>query len=100
MENMLMRFCRENHRQTLDSIATQLHVSVDEYLKIENGEILLNFEQADRLGQLYKADSSLFYEAAMQLDLLLTRIEIIKVLQWEKNVLVTSLKKGRIAASA
>ena len=81
MENILMRFCRETNRYTVKTVATKLGISVDDYIGIETGEILLTEEQAKILGKLYNAHSSYFNDEAIQLDLLRTKIEIIKALK-------------------
>ena len=81
MENILMRFCRETNRYTVKTVATKLGVSVDDYIGIETGEILLTEEQAKILGKLHNTHPSYFNEEAIQLDLLRTKIEIIKALK-------------------
>ncbi len=81
MENILMRFCRETNRYTVKTVATKLGISVDDYIGIETGEILLTEEQANILGKLYNARTSYFNDEAIQLDLLRTKIEIIKALK-------------------
>ncbi len=81
MENILMRFCRENNRYTVKTVATKLGISVEDYKGIETGEILLTEEQAKILGKLYNARTSYFNDEAIQLDLLRTKIEIIKALK-------------------
>ena len=81
MENILMRFCRETNRYTVKTVATKLGISVDDYIGIETGEILLTEEQAKILGKLYNTHTSYFNDEAIQLDLLRTKIEIIKALK-------------------
>jgi transcriptional regulator with XRE-family HTH domain len=81
MENILMRFCRETSRYTVKTVAMKLGISVDDYIGIETGEILLTEEQAKILGKLYNANTSYFNDEAIQLDLLRTKIEIIKDLK-------------------
>ena len=87
MENILMRFCRETNRYTVKTVATKLGINVDDYIGIETGEILLTEEQAKILGKLYKAHTSYFNDEAIQLDLLRTKIEIIKALKAKINSL-------------
>jgi DNA-binding XRE family transcriptional regulator len=87
MENILMRFCRETNRYTVKTVATKLGISVDDYIGIETGEILLTEEQAKILGILYNARTSYFNDEAIQLDLLKTKIEIIKTLKAKINSL-------------
>jgi len=81
MENILMRFCRETNRYTVKTVAMKLGISVDDYIGIETGEILLTEEQAKILGKLYNAHTSYFNDEAIQLDLLRTKIEIIRALK-------------------
>ena len=87
MENILMRFCRETNRYTVKTVAAKLGISVDDYIEIETGEILLTEEQAKILGKLYNARTSYFNDEAIQLDLLRTKIEIIKALKAKINSL-------------
>jgi len=87
MENILMRFCRETNRYTIKTVATKLGLSIDHYIGIETGEILLSDAQAKKLGKLYNAHSSYFNDEAIQLDLLRTKIEIIKALKDKLNSL-------------
>jgi hypothetical protein len=87
MENILMRFCRETNHCAVKTVAAKLDVTVDEYIGLETGEILLSDAQAKELGKLYNANPSYFAAEALQVDLLRTRIEIIKTLKAEINSL-------------
>ena len=87
MENILMRFCRETNRYTVKKVAMKLGICIDDYIGIETGEILLTEEQAKILAKLYNAHSSYFNDEAIQLDLLITKIEIIKALKAKINSL-------------
>ena len=93
MENILMRFCRLTKRYTPKKVASQMGIPVDTYRGLERGDILLNEKQARQLGALYNVHYSYFYKEAQQLDLLLARKAIIKVLKWEINLLVEKNKK-------
>ena len=73
-----MRFCRETHQYTSDMVAAHLHISTSEYNEIETGKRLLFEKQAHRLGQLFNVNGEYIYQAALQLDLLLSKSEIIK----------------------
>jgi transcriptional regulator with XRE-family HTH domain len=97
MENIIMRFCRENKKYTAKFVAGKLGITVKEYKELEKGVSLLTRKQAKQLGAIYEADSSWFYNEAVQLDLLLTRMAIIKVLKWEKDLLIAQLEKKRYA---
>lgn len=88
MENILMRFCRLNNRYTSKKVAAQMGIPADTYRGLERGDILLNEMQARQLGALYNVHYSYFYKEAQQLDLLLTRKAIIKILKCENNLLI------------
>jgi hypothetical protein len=45
------------------------------------------------LGALYNVHYSYFHKEAQQLDLLLARKEIIKILKWEIDILIEKNKK-------
>ncbi|MEO6542393.1 MAG: hypothetical protein ABIN74_15430 [Ferruginibacter sp.] len=79
MENMIMQFCRETHRYTRARVAVWLRVTLKEYRELETGQQLLTPKQAAQLGKLYKVKGIYFYRAALQLELLVTRREIIRV---------------------
>ncbi len=79
MENILMRFCRETQKHTSHAVAAHLGINISEYQEIERGKILLTKKQARQLGKLFNVKGDYFYEAALQLDLLLTKSEIIKM---------------------
>lgn len=97
MENIIMRFCRENKKYTVKFVAGRLGITMKEYRELEKGVILLTRKQAKQLGDIYEVDYSWFYKEAVQLDLLLTRMAIIKVLKWEKDLLTVQLEKRRYA---
>jgi DNA-binding XRE family transcriptional regulator len=79
MENILLRFCRETQKQTPNAIAAHLDINVRSYQEIETGEILLSRKQAHQLGKLFHVKADYFFQAALQLDLLHTKNEIIKI---------------------
>jgi len=89
----LMRFCRQTNQYTAKKVAGQLGITVGTYRDIEKGDILLNEKQARQLAALYNVHYSYFYKEAQQLDLLLARKEIIKILKWEINLLIEKNKK-------
>lgn len=82
MENTLLRFCRETHHYSPQVIALKLGIKTRNYFEIERGETLLTYKQAEKLGQLYNTSPHYFYNAAQQLDLLLTKNVIIKAAKW------------------
>jgi transcriptional regulator with XRE-family HTH domain len=98
MENVLMRFCRESNRFTIKIVAGKLGIAAEMYKEMEKGEVLLTRKQAEQLGELYNTDPSYFYKEAIQLDLLQTRMMIIKILKKENNLLIAKLKKKEAAA--
>lgn len=83
MENILMRFCREQHRYPPSAVAAKMKISIEEYMDIETGTTLLTSEQAKQLGKIYKVNPSYFSKEAEQLELLLLRTAIIK--KWKPN---------------
>jgi transcriptional regulator with XRE-family HTH domain len=98
MENVLMRFCRETRRYTVKNVAEKLGVPPEAYREMEKGDLLLTRKQAELLGQLYNADASYFYREAVQLDLLQTRMAIIKIVKRENILMGAKLKKNEVAA--
>jgi plasmid maintenance system antidote protein VapI len=74
-----MRFCRETRKHAPNTVAAHLGINVSEYQEIETGKILLTRKQANQLGKLFNVKADYFYQAALQLDLLLTKNEIIKM---------------------
>ncbi len=99
MENILMRFCRETHKHTPNTVAAHLSINVSEYQEIETGKILLTKKQARQLGKLFKVKSDYFYEGALQLDLLLTKNEIIKMQKTQIEELKQQLQDLKKSAS-
>jgi transcriptional regulator with XRE-family HTH domain len=83
MENTIMRFCRETHKFSYAHVAKHLGITAREYRKLEKGEKLITPEQTDLLGALYKVNGDYFFQAALQLQDLLSKSEIIKVLRVE-----------------
>ena len=83
MENILMRFCRETYKQRPDAVAAHLGINIAEYQELEPGKVLLTKKQARQLGKLFKVKSDYFFKAALQMDLLLTKTEIITIQKGE-----------------
>jgi plasmid maintenance system antidote protein VapI len=79
MENILMRFFRETQKHTPDTVAAHLGITVHEYQEIETGQKLLSEKQAKQLGKLFGVKGQYICEAALQLDLLITRNEMVKI---------------------
>lgn len=93
MENILLRFFREMYQHCPESVAGYLHISAGEYKSIETGEILLTVKQARQLGKLYNIKGDYFYDAALQLDLLLAKIEIGKIQKAKIKQMVRQLQQ-------
>jgi transcriptional regulator with XRE-family HTH domain len=83
MENIIMRFCRETHKYSYAHIAKHLGITATEYRKLEKGEKMITSEQTDLLGRLYKLNGDNFFQAALQLQDLLSKSEIIMALRAE-----------------
>ena len=79
MENILLSFCRNAQGHTHESVAAHLGISASEYHEIETGKILLTVKQSRQLEKLFNVKADYFYEAALQLDLLWAKNEIIKI---------------------
>lgn len=79
MKNILLVFCRETFQCSPNAIATYLGISVTEYQELESGGCLLTEEQAMQLGMLFNVKEKYIYEAALQLDLLLVKEEMVKI---------------------
>ncbi|MDR3713695.1 MAG: helix-turn-helix transcriptional regulator [Puia sp.] len=92
LENVLMRFCRESKKHTSKELASYLGVSADVYKKMEKGDLLISYKQAGLLGIFYEVNPAWFYKEAVQLDLLLTRMAIIKILKHKNDLLMEKLK--------
>jgi len=93
MKNILMIYCRQAFHHSLKTIAAHLGISVRQYKELETGKILLTKQQAQQLGKLFKVNGNYFYDAAMQLELLLTQREMIISLKDKNKQLEEQLKK-------
>jgi len=74
-------------------MAIHLGLSIRKYKELETGKILLTKEQAHQLGKLFKVSGDYFYDAAMQLELLITGSELIKSFKEKNKQLEEQLKK-------
>jgi len=93
-QNILMVFCRRTMHYSLKQVAARLDMPVSLYRELECGEVLLNYEQAQKLAKLYNSETKYFYEAAQQLDLLESSRIMIKTLMAENERLRAHL--GRL----
>jgi len=66
-------------------VADLLDIPVSLYRDLECGNVLLSYTQAQKLAKLYNTEAKYFYEAAQQLDLLLSSKIIIKALKADKE---------------
>ncbi|HEX7906327.1 MAG TPA: helix-turn-helix transcriptional regulator [Chitinophagaceae bacterium] len=92
MENILMRFCRDTLGYTSAAVAANLGISLSEYQEIETGNMFLSEKQAWQLGKLFNVKKDYFYEAALQLDSLLAKKEIIKIQKTKIEELTKQIK--------
>ena len=84
---------RDMYGMTELRIAEELGITPDEYIELETGALAMTPEQAEALAQVFDIDSGPFLESSRQLELLLTREEIIKTLQ-EENKKLNALMEG------
>ncbi|GGF49878.1 hypothetical protein [Echinicola rosea] len=61
MEITVLGSFRVSHNYAPEHIAAELDISLDDYLKMEKGELLLTTEQATKLGKFYNVDPALFF---------------------------------------
>ena len=94
MSNVVLKLCRETHRYPHSKIAKTFGITVKEYTGIEDGDVLMNREQSEKLGKLYKMKSDYFYTSALQLDCLLVRKEVIRILKWKNDQLRQQMPKS------
>jgi len=85
MQNVLLLFCRRTRRFTQKAVAARLGITTEAYRELESGRTLLNEAQARQLGKLYNAPYKYFYEAAQQLDFLLTTQVNLKILKSDND---------------
>jgi transcriptional regulator with XRE-family HTH domain len=76
-----MQFCRETNQYSYSDIARHLGISVKEYIELEEGVQLVSSKQTALLGQLYHVSGDYFFSAAMQLENIWIKSEIIRGLR-------------------
>lgn len=81
MVNTIMRFCRETNQYSYSQIARHLGISTKEYIELEEGVQLLSRKQSELLGELYHVSGDYFFSAAIQLESIWIKSEIIKGLR-------------------
>ena len=93
IQNILFVFCRSTMHYSPKKVAAHLGIPVGLYRSLEDGEVLLTDEQARKMANLYNAEPKYFYEAAQQLDLLLSSRIIIQALKADNERLRAELNK-------
>ena len=81
MHNVLLRFLRESKGIPVKQLAQKLQMSVTDFRALERGEILMRTEHAQKLGKVFKIKPEYIEQEAQQLDMLLTRRMVIKILK-------------------
>lgn len=94
MNNILMFCFRRTKKYSPKKVAAKLGISVDEYIEIERGLLMPTPVLMQKLGELYNVNGDYFYEAALQLeDLLSTRL-VLKILKNENERMNKLLEGG------
>jgi transcriptional regulator with XRE-family HTH domain len=81
MVNSIMQFCRETNQYSYSDIARHLGISVKEYIELEEGVQLLSSKHTALLGELYHVSGDYLFNAAMQLENIWIKSEIIRGLR-------------------
>jgi transcriptional regulator with XRE-family HTH domain len=90
-QNILFIYCRSIRHYSQKEVAAHLGMTTLMYREIESGEVLLTYDQARKMAQLYETEAKYFFEAAQQLDLLLSGRIIIKTLKADNDRLRADL---------
>ena len=94
MKNTILVLLRHSNNYRKSQVATKIGIPYQEYVAIENGEEMMTREISQQLGKLYSIEGKYCYEAAKQLDLLITRGEVIKHLNGENQRMEKLLEGG------
>lgn len=89
----MLRFCRDTNKYLPETVAAALGITVNEYRKMETGQKMPTSKQISALEQLFGIRGHYFYLAALQLDLLLTASETVRLQQEMINELKADEKK-------
>ena len=92
-QNILFIYCRSIRHYSQKEVAAHLGMTTFMYREVESGEVLLTYEQARKMAQLYDSEARYFFEAAQQLDLLLSSRIIIQTLKADNDRLRADLHK-------
>ena len=76
-----MQFCRETNQYSYSDLARHLGISVKEYIELEEGVQLVSSKHTALLGELYHVSGDYFFRAALQLENILIKSEIIRGLR-------------------
>jgi len=74
-------------------VAAKLGMPLSLYRDIECGDVLITYEQARKMAQLYNTETRYFFESAQQLDLLLSSRVIINTLKADNDRLRAEVNK-------
>ncbi|WP_339865362.1 helix-turn-helix transcriptional regulator [uncultured Algoriphagus sp.] len=61
MSHTVIGSFRISHNYAPEHLAAELDIPIEDYLKMENGELLLSTEQAAKLAEFYQVDPALFF---------------------------------------
>jgi transcriptional regulator with XRE-family HTH domain len=81
MVNTIMQFCRETNQYSYSDLARHLGISVKEYIELEEGVQLLSSKHTALLAELYHVSGDYFFNAAMLLENIWIKSEIIRGLR-------------------
>jgi transcriptional regulator with XRE-family HTH domain len=81
MQNILMKYCRIREGLSPSRTAKLLGIHSSTYRALECGEILMTPEQTKSLAKILHLKPQYLYDAALQLDSLLTKVVVIRVLK-------------------
>lgn len=94
MDNTLLVYCRANYKYTEGLVAAKLGISLTLYQDIEKGKIRLSYKQAVVLGEFFNMDYSYFLIESLQMNLLLSNLELIEMLKGKIASLQEKLGKS------
>lgn len=73
-----MTWCRVTHRFDEKQIAAKLGITPNEYKELETSALAMTPAHAEQLAAVYHIGAEYFLESSQQLELLLSRAEVIK----------------------
>ena len=81
-----MHACREARSYTHRQIADKMSLTPAEYVELETSDVTMTAAHAEKLATIYNIDKEHFLESSQQLELLYTRVEVIKKLKAENEI--------------